>query len=208
MGNRDDLSGRRFDRWLVRHFSHKNGRGEIYWNCVCDCGTERDVKANGLRSGDSTSCGCYHKDAVTHHGYTGTPTFKSWETMKQRCLNPNARGYERYGGRGIKICKRWLAGFENFLEDMGERPAGRTLDRIDVNGDYKPGNCRWETPSRQQRNRSDRDILHWNGKSLCIADWSDITKIPAPIIVWRMKNGWQISDALSKHIMPGRGKKK
>lgn len=208
MGKRDDLTGRQFGRWRVVSLGDVNGRGEIYWNCACECGTERSVKAGVLRSGKSTSCGCFHKQAVTTHGYTGTTTFKSWESMRQRCSNPNARGFERYGGRGIKVCERWQNSFEAFLEDMGDRPDGHTLDRIDYNGDYTPENCRWASGKEQQRNRAANATLTYDGKTMCLADWADTVGVPAKIIAWRVKRGWEISRALSEPAMQGRGKKR
>lgn len=207
MGHRDELAGKKFGRWSVVSLCDVNARGEIYWNCVCECGATRAVKANSLRSERSTSCGCYHRDERTTHGFTGTPTFRTWETMRQRCFNENSPDYRRYGGRGITVCKRWNESFEAFLEDMGVRPNGMTLDRKDVNGNYELRNCRWATASRQQRNRADRALLHFDGKTLCLADWSDETKIPAKIIAWRLKNGWAIEKALRDAIVQGRGKK-
>ena len=115
-----------------------------------------------MLNGFTKSCGCLKREANRTHGHTSrtgnTPTYDSWKAMKFRCLNPKARFYRLYGGRGIKICDRWLHSFENFLEDMGERPAGLTLDRRDSNGNYEPQNCRWATPAEQVRNTS-RNIV-------------------------------------------------
>lgn len=148
-----ELSGKVFGRWTVIDFSHKNIRGEMYWNCICECGKQRPVSSNGLTRGKSVSCGCFHKERVTTHGMTKTKTFKSWESMKQRCTNEKSPDYHRYGARGISICERWVNSFENFLSDMGERPEGLTLDRIDVNGNYEPTNCKWSTLSEQNKNQ-------------------------------------------------------
>ena len=127
---------------------------------------------------------------------TRTRTFKSWEGMKQRCLNPRAPDYARYGGRGIRVNEAWAESFETFLRDMGERPVGLTLDRMDVNGNYEPGNCRWATLSRQQRNRRDTVSLTFAGQTLSVADWADDLGIKPKLIRERLKNGWPLERAL------------
>jgi hypothetical protein len=134
---RDDLTGRQFGSWLVVAFSHRNARGELYWDCHCQCGARQPVRANVLRSGKSTSCGCQII-------YTQT-TWDVWNLMLERCLNPDWPEFHRYGGRGILVSPRWQAQFENFLADMGERPEGMTLGRDNPNGHYVVGNCRWMT---------------------------------------------------------------
>lgn len=128
--------------------------------CNCQCGVTVTVRASSLRSGLTVSCGCRQREVASEsgrnsatHGMDGTPTYKAWGSMKQRCLNPNHEFYRHYGGRGITICERWLSSFENFLADMGVRPDGLTLDRIDNNGNYEPGNCQWATRHQQNSNR-------------------------------------------------------
>lgn len=153
--------GERFGRLVVMRPEHP-GRQSTYI-VRCDCGTEKIVQAQHLRNGHSQSCGCLRKELLlqihTAHGSCTrevvTPTYTSWSAMKARCLRPGRENYKNYGGRGITVCDRWLGpnGFENFLADMGERPDGRTLDRIDGDGHYEPGNCRWATSSEQNRNR-------------------------------------------------------
>jgi len=200
--HRLDLTGQGFGKWIVLGRSHRNERGEVFWLCRCECGTKRTVRAGYLRSGRSTSCGCLHLAAVTTHGMTKTRTFKSWESMKQRCLNPKAPDYSRYGERGIKIHKPWISDFAKFLADMGERPEGTTLDRKEVNGNYEPGNCRWATASMQQRNKTSTSMIRFKGRSQSLADWAEETSIPAKIIRWRLNKGWQVAAALTKPKRP------
>lgn len=132
--------------------------------CVCDCTKEVAVRPTYLVHARVRSCGCLLRDNITEfaqmggdktrtHGGTGTPTYQSWHHMRQRCLNASSDNFPRYGGRGITICAEWVRDFAQFLADMGERPAGKTLDRVNVNGNYEPGNCRWATPKEQQANR-------------------------------------------------------
>lgn len=157
MPNFIDLKDRVFGRLKVLERSNEIGskRGAI-WLCVCDCGSSISVRGDSLRSGVTNSCGCYHSDKVKTHGKTGTPVYKCWQHMVQRCYNENRKAYKDYGGRGIKVCDRWLEpapnGFLNFLEDMGES-RGLTLDRIDVDGDYCKDNCRWADWVVQANNR-------------------------------------------------------
>lgn len=132
---------------------------------LCDCGTEREVDAPMLVAGQSVQCRpCAARARMTKHGLSHTRTYKSWQGMNHRCHVPSDVAWRYYGARGVKVCDRWRAepyggeagAFERFLADMGERPAGRTLDRIDSSGDYEPGNCRWATPLEQTRNRRPR----------------------------------------------------
>lgn len=148
-----ELEGMRFGRLLVVSVSGvKNTRGRN-WNCVCDCGNECVVLAASLNAGLISSCGCLYKDSRKDcnktHGKSKTREHNAWSAMKQRCYYEKHDYYESYGGRGIRVCAKWLDSFENFYEDLGDCPDGMSLERVDVDGNYEPFNCKWDTASNQ-----------------------------------------------------------
>lgn len=134
------------------------------------------------------------------HGMTGTKTFRSWGCMKQRCLNPKSPDYARFGGRGITICKAWIDSFEKFFADMGERPTGKTLDRIDVNGNYTPANCRWSTISEQSRNRRNTRYVSYRGKRHSMYDLAEKHGIKPAMLISRLGSGWSVEKALTSPV--------
>lgn len=157
-----DLAGQRYGRLLVLTQA-PHITGNTAWLCQCDCGGEKVVPSSYLRTGSTKSCGCLPREqyglngklSSTTHGQASNPTltYNSWNAMKQRCFNPLATNYHKYGARGITVDPSWVDSFETFFADMGERPAGTSLDRIDTAGNYEPGNCRWATPTEQNQNR-------------------------------------------------------
>jgi hypothetical protein len=155
-----DLSGQTFGQLTVVGRAQTSGSGKVRWSCSCACGGETVSTTSNLRGGLARSCGCSraeHMPALaatnTTHGMTRTPTYRSWQAMIARCEYPCSPSYERYGAVGVKVCPEWRASFSRFLADMGERPEGKTLDRIKNERGYEPGNCRWATNHEQALNR-------------------------------------------------------
>ena len=148
--------GDRFYRLTVIGRSDRRDGKNTCWHCRCDCGRETVVSTGQLRRGTSKSCGCLAIElarARKEHGMADTPVYRVWQAMKNRCYNPKQRAYPYYGGRGISVCGRWRESFSSFLSDMGMPPTGMSLDRIDNDGNYEPGNCRWATTLQQRHNR-------------------------------------------------------
>lgn len=204
--NRIDMTGRVFGRLTVTEFSHtkktKSGSCAM-WEARCDCGTVKVYRGANLRNGSTSSCGCLNKERsaeaarLTHttQGMTNTPTWKSWKSMHDRCLLASHKDYDRY--RHITICDRWLNNFEAFFADMGERPDGTTLERIDNEGHYSPDNCRWATHKEQARNRRNGAFVTHNGQSKTLAEWSEILGV-RPSTLWRrLKRGMPAEKALT-----------
>lgn len=174
----NEMPGKRFGRLVVieRHGSAKYG-GTV-WLCRCDCGAEKIARGQSLRCGDTRSCGCLlrengHRQGKAHiiHGMEGTPTYVSWCSMIQRCTNPKTAFYDRYGGRGIMVCQRWLNSFKAFLDDMGPKPPGTTLERKNGDGHYNPNNCKWAGHKEQAFNRRSTIAITRDGRTMCLNDW-------------------------------------
>lgn len=169
------IAGQKFGRLLVLSNDGNGKYGHSRWRCTCDCGKEIIVDGNLLRSGNTSSCGCFAKEQAAKrvvkmnktHGMSRTPEHNAWCQMIGRCENPRIKDFCNYGGRGIVVCKRWrgLDGFRNFFDDMGLRPSPiHSVDRIDVNGNYEPDNCKWSTKTDQGLNKRNSRFLSAFGK--------------------------------------------
>lgn len=168
-----NLTGSRFGRLVVICTVGKNRHNKRMWLCQCDCGEFTTTTSGDLRSSGTTSCGCIQRErtsaANTIHGGSGDAAYTSWKEMIRRCSNPKSSSFSRYGGRGISVCERWN-NYLHFKEDMGERPSGKTLDRINPNGNYEPSNCRWATSKTQSRNRRNSRFLIVGGVAINLVD--------------------------------------
>lgn len=160
------MTGQRFGRWLVLERGDNGAGRQARWICRCDCGGIRLVRSTHLKSGSTASCGCLQKERIsekkTTHGHAGrggeTAEYRTWQAMKDRCYNPRHKFFKNYGGRGITVCDRWRENFRAFLADMGRKPRPElSLDRINNEGNYEPGNCRWATRGQQACNRRQRE---------------------------------------------------
>jgi len=193
MSKRLNLVNQRFGRFIVKSFSHTS-KNFAYWECLCDCGIIKIIRGNDLKTRRTLSCGCLGKErrhaANTTHGMSNTPIFEVWCAIIQRCENPKHKSYDRYGGRGIKVCDRWRNSFQAFHDDMGIRPKNTSIDRIDNNGDYEPSNCRWATKSEQSINTTRNIYITVNGITRTIREWERIQKFNAGIIGHRIRQGW------------------
>lgn len=192
-----DLTGQVFSRLTVlKYLCSKNNHAVFL--CRCGCGANTEVKGIKLRSGATKSCGCLKKSGALRrvHGYKGSRIYRIWVSMRFRCNNKNDKGYPNYGGRGIRVCKRWNT-FTNFLEDMGEPPEGLSLDRINVDGNYEPSNCRWATADTQANNARSNIKISFNGITMNASQWARLIGIDRRLLVSRYRKGWPLKDVLS-----------
>lgn len=194
-----NLTDRRFGKLLVESLAGRH-KGTLYWHCLCDCG-QRCIKRGSNLTGNrhTKSCGCLsgnpYLDGLSQ---TCKPEYNAWKDMITRCSNPQNESYHRYGGRGIKVCERWVQSFKNFLADMGKRPSSEhSIDRYpDKNGNYEFGNCRWATRKQQQRNMRSNRLIVINGKSKPVAEWAEIFNRSYELVCRRLRHGWSEQDAI------------
>ncbi len=198
-----DLTGQRFGKLEVVSRAPARSKG-AFWNVKCDCGVEKVISASSLARGHARSCGCgcgvgeAASRRMLKHGATvrkvGTPVknkaYLCWTQVKQRCTNPNAQNYHRYGGRGITMHSDWVEDFAAFLRDVGEPPEpNMTLDRIDNDGNYEPGNVRWATRKEQANNRSTNLLITWEGKTMSMSQWAEHLGCKRGLLSGRWKAG-------------------
>ena len=205
-----NLEGQRFGRLIVikrvKNEVLSNGRKGSYWLCQCDCGNTKVVRGTHLTDGNTQSCGCLQRETLlkcrTVHGQFGTRIYGIWANMKNRCNLPTEPNYKNYGGRGISVCEEWNQNFAAFYDWAIQNgyTDELTIDRIDVNGNYEPSNCRWVNMRVQQNNRRNNTHLEFNGDVHTIAEWSRIVNINVETIISRLSRGWTIERALTQPV--------
>lgn len=206
------IAGRRFGRLVAIEFHHRDQWGAAHWRFRCDCGKEDYVcRPDQVRRGVITSCGCWRNEKAAKrgkvlmrkHGHAKkrSTEYVSWLNMNNRCYEPSYPGYHRYGGRGIVVCERWRHSFETFLLDMGKKPdSSYTIGRMNVDGNYEPNNCRWESKIQQARNKSTNRLVNYRGTEMPIAAACEFSGIPRNVFDARVRRGWTVEKALSTPV--------
>lgn len=200
-----NITGQRFGKVVALGvIKRRDGKGELIWLVQCDCGNKKEISGVLLRNGSSQSCGCLAREQAAKrlftHKMTGTRTHGIWGGMLDRCYNAKSRAYKWYGAKGIKVCQRWHK-FENFLADMGEKPTGLSIDRIDPKKGYNPGNCRWADTIMQGNNRTNNKWLSFDGEKHTMAEWARIKKVNYRTLMARINKGWPLKRALESLLV-------
>lgn len=215
MGRFRDLTGQKFGRLTCVAFVGRNKEYDALWLCRCACGKEHTTRAGTLLNGHTKSCGCLQREMVgkahTTHGLyydengKRSKLSKAWDSMKRRCLNSKELYYRYYGGRGISICKQWMdyKNFHDWAIKNGYRD-GLTIERIDVNGNYEPGNCKWIPKGEQSRNRRGRHIIFYMGQSRMLTEWGNILNIDPKVLSNRLRRGWSVERAFNQSLRRGK----
>lgn len=203
-----DIAGQRFGRLVaMKPAGHDKGK-RLTWECRCDCGKMTVVPGHTLRDGRTVSCGCYRDekigDRARTHGMRSVPLYRTWKGISQRCYNPALKHYARWGGRGIGMHKPWRDSFIAFFDYVSQLPhygeIGYSIDRIDNDGNYEPGNIRWATRIEQNRNTRKNHLITFDGETKCVTEWSESTGISAIVIFSRLYAGWTVERALTQAV--------
>lgn len=205
-----DVTGQKFDKLTAVKVIGTLRKAKL-WLCLCDCGKETTAIVTQLRRGEKTSCGCKKKEPKgprpdvaqrnknrAVHAMSGNYTYASWKAMKSRCYDKNDKDYPRWGGRGITVCEAWKTSFVEFYKDMGERPKGHTIDRIDNNGNYEPGNCRWAVQKTQSNNTRANYYVDYQGRTQTAKQWAEeLGIVEYKTLLYRLRTGWDTHAAMT-----------
>ncbi len=202
-----DRTGLRYGRLLVIDRAGSNAKQRSTWNVVCDCGNKLVVDRDSLNSGKVKSCGCLRQESyyTNHktHGRSKTTEYNTWMGIKARCNNEQHPCYYNYGGRGIKVCDRWMESFENFIEDVGKKPdAGSSLDRINNNEGYSKKNCRWASAKEQANNMRCNRLVTVDGMTKSASEMADYFGIKLAVVMCRLNRNWPIDEVFKKPLTP------
>lgn len=193
-----DLVGERFERLVVVEWVGRDRWGGSILDCRCDCGNMKPVNSQNLFSGNTKSCGCFSLELRTKHGMLGTKVYQAWLKMKSRCLDPNHPKWNDYGGRGISIFQEWQNSFELFYLELGDPPTPKhSLDRIDNDRGYYPGNIKWSTREEQANNKRSNHLITFNGLTKTISQFARFYKICPSLVRYRLTHGWDVQKALT-----------
>lgn len=188
---------------------YSGGHRQRCVECRCECGVVKEYRLYTLRNGNTKSCGCLAQENyganLRTHGLSDRAEYRIWQGMLSRCNSSDSQAYRNYGGRGIAVCERWSSSFESFFGDMGPRPSDKhSIDRIDNDGNYEPGNCRWATQKEQARNTRRNYLIEHNGETRCVSDWAEYYGFSPGILYTRLvKLGWTFDKAVSWPVFRG-----
>lgn len=205
-----DITGKKFGYLTAIKINNihtkPSGQKVTRWLCQCECGKQVVVASYDLRNGHTKSCGCKKGRLITEskikHNFSKKPIYRVLNSIKQRCNNPKNHAYKNYGARGIKVCDEWSEGFEKFYQwaiNNGYKK-GLSIDRVDVNGNYEPSNCRWATRKEQARNKRNNHLITYNSETYCLTDWAIKKNLSISTIFHRLKRGWSIEKTLNAPI--------
>lgn len=207
-----DLTGQRFGRLTVLGRAENKGLATM-WECLCDCGNLKFIASSSLRNGITKSCGCLQREMVSTtmmtHGKSKTSLYNKWHGIKQRCENQNNSCFKDYGGRGIKLCDEWQ-NFDSFQEWALENgyQDELTIERINNNGNYEPGNCKWVTRKEQGNNKRNNRLLSYKGETKTMHQWSEESGVNYNTLYTRLQNGWSVEKALTTPTKKYKGEMK
>lgn len=201
-------AGWRYERLVAIEFSERDAHRKQRWRFRCDCGAEFIANVSDVKARKTQSCGCLNNEKIAEigrakrtHGQTKTPEYRIWTNMIVRCTNPQDENYHNYGGRGIRMCDAWADSFEAFYRDMGPRPSPQhSVDRIDNDGNYEPGNVQWSTASQQGRNRRTTHFVTVDGISMSLIEAAERSGTPYKVVLSRVHSGWDAGRALSAPV--------
>ena len=195
-----DETGKTYGRLVVLNKLDLKTKAGALWNCLCSCGNETTVRGSSLRAGTTSSCGCLGKelssDRKRKHGFYGNPSYRTWANMITRCTDISSKAYKYYGGIGITVCDRWMD-VSNFIADMGQRPKGMTLDRINNNLGYSPDNCAWVSMFDQNRNKKSNVNIEIDGVTKSVTDWANDYGLNPKTVFNRIYAGWDVIEAIT-----------